>query len=250
VTEKDESIRPYLSLVIPAYNEEERIRACLEQVGRYLGSLGVTHEIILVDDGSYDRTVEIAREFEAQLPTLRVISYETNAGKGHAVRQGVLASTGNFVAFSDTDLSAPIEELGKLFAAVEEGAQVAVGSRAIKGAKLGRHQPLYRELGGKALNLIIRMLAVRGIKDTQCGFKLFTGEAARRIFPVCFLNGWAFDVEALYLARLLGYAISEVPVRWNHSEGSKISPFAAGAGFVIDLLRMKLHNYRLGEAQV
>ncbi len=142
-------------------------------------------------------------------------------------------------------MSAPIAELSKLFDAIDKGYDVAIGSRAVKGAQIPRHQPLYRELGGKALNLVIRALAVHGIHDTQCGFKLFTGEAARAIFDKCFINGWGFDVEVLYLAGRMHYSVAEVGVKWSHAEGSKIRPFRAGMRIMRDLVQMRLHNYNL-----
>lgn len=233
--------KPYLSLVIPAYNEGSRIAATLDAVRAYLDSLGKPCEIIVVDDGSADNT----REVLAGIDGIRVISYQPNQGKGYAVGQGMLAACGELVAFSDADLSAPIDELPKLFAAIEAGADVAIGSRALRGSQLVLHQPLYRELGGKALNLVIRTLAVRGIHDTQCGFKLFRCEAARRIFRNCILDGWGFDVEVLYLARRMGYSIAEVPVRWAHAADSKLNPFRAGLLVVRDLFRIRLHKYAL-----
>lgn len=232
---------PYLSLIIPAYNECDRIAATVERVREFLESQGRIYEIIVVDDGSADHTSEA-------VPTegcIKTISYQSNRGKGYAVRQGILASRGEYVAFSDADLSAPIEELPKLFDALKSSADIAIGSRAMVKSELLIRQPLYRELGGKTLNLIIQMLAVPGIRDTQCGFKLFRGDAARRIFNECILDGWGFDVEALYLARKLGYSIAEIPVKWSHDADSKISPFRAGLQVLKDLLRIRLHRYQL-----
>jgi dolichyl-phosphate beta-glucosyltransferase len=236
--------RPYLSLVVPAYNEQNRIRDTLSKIAQYLNTTDWSYEIIAVDDGSTDNTYNLMVEAANELDNLRIVSYHPNRGKGYAVRQGVLASRGSYVAFSDADLSTPIDELSKLFAAIEKGYDIAIGSRTVKGAEIMVHQPLYRELGGKALNVIIRLLAVPGIRDTQCGFKLFTGEAARRIFELCFINGWSFDVEVLYIARRLGYRIAEIPVRWSHAEDSKIKPFRAGLQLLWDIVRIRTkHNY-------
>lgn len=233
----------FLSLIIPAYNEEDRIKPSIERVLDYVASLGQQCEVIIVDDGSTDSTLQITNEAAASSSVLRVVTYPKNMGKGYAVRRGVAESRGQLVGFTDADLSAPIEEMDKLIAAMEGGVDAAIGSRAIKGAVIPKHQPFYRELGGKGLNLIIRTLAVRGIHDTQCGFKLFTGELARDVFSRCFLDGWGFDVEVLYLSKKVGYYIKEVPVVWSHSEGSKIHPFSAAVKIIIDLVRMRLHRY-------
>lgn len=230
-----------LSLVIPIYNEVRRVASTVEAVRAYLDTLDKPYEIIVVNDGSTDGSEDVL----AGIPDISVISYAPNRGKGHAVREGILASKGDIVAFSDVDLSAPIEELSKLLEAVDAGADIAIGSRGLRGSQLGVHQPIYRELGGKALNLVIRLLAVSGIRDTQCGFKLFRGDAARRIFGHCILDGWGFDVEVLYLAKRMGYRIAEVPVRWNHSADSRIRPLQAGLQVMRDLLRIRLHRYPL-----
>jgi dolichyl-phosphate beta-glucosyltransferase len=230
----------FLSLIIPAYNEEGRIEACLEAVQSYLNGLEKSYEIIIVDDSSTDRTLDIVKSRADS--SIKVISYSPNRGKGYAVRQGMLASDGEYTAFTDVDLSAPIEQLSKLFDAIENGYDIAIGSRAVKGTIIPVHQPLYRELGGKTLNKIIQLLAVPGIKDTQCGFKLFKGDAAREIFTKCIIDGWGFDVEVLYLARKLGYRIKEVPVTWSHMEGSKIHPFQAALRVISDVIYMRLRQ--------
>lgn len=237
--------KPYLSLIIPAYNEESRLSSTLNTVDAYLSGLGKSYEIIVVNDGSSDDTQKVLKEQIARTSALRIISYKDNCGKGYAVRQGIFASRGDYVMFSDADLSAPIDELPKLLNAVENGYDVAVGSRAVKGAVIPVHQPLYRELGGKGLNLVIRALAVPGIHDTQCGFKLFKGDVAREVFAKCFLDGWSFDVEILYLSKRLGYTVAEIPVKWAHSEGSKLHPFTAGIKVIKDIIRLRLHRYDL-----
>ena len=235
----------FLSLVIPAYNEQVRIAATLTTVESFLQSLKKPCEIILVDDGSVDGTLQAARERAgAESGIARIVTYPDNMGKGYAVRQGVLASRGDYVAFSDADLSASIDQLPKLFQAIEKGYEVAIGSRAVKGSELLVRQPAYRELGGKALNLIIQALAVPGIKDTQCGFKLFSGDVAREVFGKSFVNGWAFDVEVLYLARRLGYTVAEIPVTWSNAQDTKVRPFRAGLEILKDVIRVRFHNYR------
>ncbi|MEN6357056.1 MAG: dolichyl-phosphate beta-glucosyltransferase [Armatimonadota bacterium] len=232
----------YLSVIIPVYNEQNRIGDSLIAVESYLKNFGKSYEIILVDDGSTDSTLDIVRQISNSGRLTRIVSYRQNMGKGYAVRQGVSAARGEYIAFTDVDLSAPIDQIPKLFSALKDGYDVAIGSRAVKGAEIPVHQPLYRELGGKTLNLIIRMLAVRGIKDTQCGFKLFRGDVARDIFSRCFINGWGFDVEALYLARKLGYTVAEVPVKWSHMEGSKLHPFKGALRVIADVIRMRLRS--------
>lgn len=241
----ENSDKPFLSLIIPAYNEQERIEATLVAVEAYLSSAGKSCEIIAVNDGSTDDTLRIIRERAAGSAFMRVVAYEVNRGKGYAVRQGVFASRGDYVAFTDADLSAPIDILARLFEALEKGFDIAIGSRAVKGVEIPRHQPWYREMGGKCLNLVIQALAVPGIHDTQCGLKLFRGDVAREVFAHCFLDGWGFDVEVLYLARKLGYSIAEVPVKWSHVEGSKVRPFRSGVEIIRDLIRMRGHHYDL-----
>lgn len=235
----------HLSLVMPAYNEADRISDALTKVDAYLSSMRRPYEILVVDDGSTDSTLDRVRECAASCNELRLISYGVNRGKGYAVRQGMLASRGQYAAFSDADLSAPIEELSKLFAALNRGYDIAIGSRALRESELTLRQPLYRELGGKALNLMVRLFAVPGIRDTQCGLKLFKGAVAREIFSRCFVDGWAFDVETLYLARRLGYDVAETPVRWAHAEGSKVRPLRAGLQVLRDIARVRTHHYDL-----
>lgn len=238
-------VKPYLSLIIPAYNEQDRIVSSLADVRVYLSSLDKPYEIIVVDDGSSDDTTRVVNEQAAGDDRVKVITHTPNRGKGYAVRLGMLASQGEYAAFSDADLSTPIEELQKLFTAMEHGSDIAIGSRALKDSQLVVHQPLYRELGGKALNLVIRLFTVHGIHDTQCGFKLFKGNAAYRIFDQCILNGWGFDVEVLYLARKMGYSVAEIPVRWAHAGASKIHPFQAGLQVLKDIARIRMHRYKI-----
>ena len=232
-----------LSLVIPCYNEGFRINNTIDTVTDYLRASGKSYEIIIVDDGSGDDTLAKARTAAEGRSDIRIIDYKPNKGKGNAVREGVLAAEGDLIAFTDADLSAPIEELDKLLAAIDDGAAVAIGSRAVAHSEIVVHQPLYREIGGKCLNLIIQVFAVPGIHDTQCGFKIFRGAPAKRIFKSSFIDGWGFDIEVLYLARRMGLRIDEIPVRWSHGEGSKISPFRAGLQVLKDIARMRLHVY-------
>lgn len=222
---------PQLSIIVPAYNEEKRLAGSLEGILRYLDSRWPDTEVVVVDDGSKDNTAAIAREFAARDPRVRLLALQPNAGKGHAVRRGMLAGEGDLLLFSDADLATPIEELEKLRAAIERGADIAIASRDIQGSQLEIKQPWYRELAGKTFNLIVQALALPGIHDTQCGFKLFRREAARDIFERCEENGFGMDIEVLFAGRRRGYSIAEIPVRWRHMEGSKVS-------LVRDSLRM------------
>ncbi|HZN17074.1 MAG TPA: dolichyl-phosphate beta-glucosyltransferase [Micromonosporaceae bacterium] len=213
-----------LSVVIPAFNEQDRIGASVESVCRYLRRSGRSWELIIVDDGSTDRTAAIATTIAAREPGIRLIRSPRNAGKGHALRTGVLASRGAEVLVSDADLSTPISEIERLRAA-RNGAVAAIGSRFHR-ATIGVRQSRLRETLGRLGNLAIRAVAVRGISDTQCGFKLFSGPQARVLFGMARLNGWAIDVEILHLCARLGWQVAEVPVRWSHAAGSKLRPGA------------------------
>ena len=236
-----------LSVVIPAYNEEETIEASVGDISAYLSGLGLSHEILIVDDGSSDSTLSVAKSLAGRLPTVRVCHYAPNRGKGCAVRTGVLAAAGRRILFTDADSSTPIGELPALMSALDGGYAVAIGSRAVPGAVRTVHQPAYREFGGKVLNLFIQLFAVPGIRDTQCGFKLFTKEAAQAIFSRCFIDNFSFDVEVLYLARRLGCKIAELPVHWAHHEGSRVRPLRDGLRMLLDVLKIRLHDYSLSE---
>jgi len=238
-----------LSVVIPAYNEAARISRTLGASLAYLDGRGEPFEILVVDDGSRDATAQTATEWaRAHHATdrLRVLRYEQNRGKGHAVRYGVLRATGAEILFMDADLATPIEELGKLQAALKPSEKVcfAIGSRPLRESQLLVRQPWYREMAGRAFNRVVQLLATPGIQDTQCGFKLLTQDAGRAIFSRCVLDGFSFDVEALFVARRLGYRIAETPVRWAHQEGaaafsSKWAYLRHGARMLADLRRIR-----------
>ncbi len=232
--------RPRLSVVIPAYNEEARIENTLQRVVAYFDARGEPYEVLVVSDGSTDRTESLVQAFAAQHPQVKLLAYQPNRGKGHAVRYGILRAQGERVLFSDADLATPIEEYEKLLPYLEQGYEVAIGSRPLRESHLIVRQPFYREWAGRAFNKLVQLLAVPGIHDTQCGFKLFTGEAAQAIFSLCRLDGFSFDFEALYWARRLGYRIAEVPIRWMHQEGSKVKLLRDGLRMVRDLLWLRL----------
>jgi dolichyl-phosphate beta-glucosyltransferase len=228
-------LRRSLSIIIPAYNEEKRLPATLERIRGYLCAVPWEFaEVIVVDDGSRDATREVARKAGA-----RVLANPGNRGKGYSVRHGMLEAKAEWALLTDADLSAPIEELDKLWnAAGQARAPVAFGSRALDRALIGVRQPAFRDFSGRFFNLVMRVVTGLRFRDTQCGFKLFEARAAREIFSRQRLDGFGFDVEVLYIARLLGYQCLEVPVRWNDVAGSKVS-LLRGLGAFLDLLRVR-----------
>lgn len=228
-----------LTVVVPAYNEASRIDASLTRILEYLNASPSSSELIVVVDGSTDDTLRRAEAAQPGRVSLRVIHSHVNHGKGFAVRQGMLAARGRYVLFSDTDLSTPIEEAGRLVTAIEEGADVAIGSRSLAGSDVRVRQPLWRESMGRAFNWFVQRLALPGIIDSQCGFKCFRREAARRLFERQRLDGFAFDVEVLYLARVFGYRIVEVPVVWIDEPNSKVHPVRDSAQMLLDLARIR-----------
>ena len=233
---------PALSIVIPAYNEVERLGPTLERVVAYCAAERPDHEVMVVDDGSTDGTAALARGLAAAHPSIRVIEQGRNRGKGAAVRTGMLAAFGERVLFSDADLATPIEELAKLEAELDRGADIAIASRAAPGADIQVRQHPLREMMGRTFNLMVRLAAVGGIGDTQCGFKLFTRAAAQDLFGRAQVDGFAFDVEVLWLARGR-YRVAEVPVIWRHVEESKVSPGSDAARMFLDLVRIRwLHR--------
>ena len=231
--------KPYLSVVVPAFNEEQRIGTTLEQICEYLSRQSYSWEIVLVDDGSEDKTVAVARQSMAGRP-LRTVSHESNQGKGAAIKHGMVAARGQVRLFSDADLSTPIEELSRLLQALEEGYDIAIGSRGLKESRIELHQAWYREMMGRIFNLMVRLLVLGGIKDTQCGFKLFTAQAAQALFPLQSMRGYAFDVEILLRARQKGFKIKEVPVRWINSPESRIHPIIDSTKMFVDLVKLRL----------
>jgi dolichyl-phosphate beta-glucosyltransferase len=232
---------PDLSVVVPAYNESGRLPETLSVIKPYLNALDLSWELILVNDGSTDSTMELIRtEQSLDAGRLRGIDLQPNGGKGRAVAAGVAASLGGLVLISDADLSTPIDELAKLRAAIDTGSDVAIGSRGKRDSQVEISQPIHRVLMGKIFNLIVQAVVLPGFWDTQCGFKLWKGPAARQIFAEMKLDGnVAFDVEVLYRARRHGYRIAEIPVRWYDSIPSRISPLRHSAEALIDLVRIR-----------
>jgi dolichyl-phosphate beta-glucosyltransferase len=233
-----------ISVVVPAYNEEARLAPTLDRIAAFFEGRREDWELIIVDDGSRDRTSAIGEAFAAAHPgRARVLRQPRNRGKGAAVRTGVLAARGDEVLFSDADLATPIEELERLREAIRAGADVAIGSRAIAGADIRVRQHPIRELMGRTFNLVVRALAIGGIKDSQCGFKLFRADAARDLFGRATVDGFAFDVEILVLARGR-WKVAEVPVVWRHIEASKVSPGVDAARMLWDVAKIQLRRLR------
>ncbi len=240
---KSKKNRGLLSVVIPAFNEQTRLPPTLLAISAHLRAQRRAHEIIVVDDGSSDATVARAKALARRVPGLKVLCQPRNLGKGAAVRAGVLAAKGVRVLFSDADLSTPIAELESLDCALDQGADVAIGSRALDRSRIAKHQPFYRELGGRAFNLAVRLLTVHGFHDTQCGFKLFTRSAGQAVFALQRIPGFGFDVEVLYLAQKLSLKIKEVAVRWENSPDSKVRPIRDGLGTFLDLVKIRLQDW-------
>ena len=214
-----------LSIIIPAFNEEARLPETIRGIEAYFhGKRPVFFEILIVDDGSRDATVQVAESASGSDAAIRVLRNPENKGKGYSVRHGMLEAKGEWLLFSDADLSTPMAELEKLWAALQrDGSTVAIGSRALDRSLIGVHQPGFRETAGKIFNFVMRVVIGLPISDTQCGFKLFRRDVATRVFAKQTLEGFGFDVEVLFLAKKLGAKISEVPVRWNHAENSRVS---------------------------
>ncbi len=220
---------PYLSIVIPAYNEESRIEATLEQVLRCVEERGWDAEVLVVEDGSKDRTATVVEGRMERYPRLHLIRNTVNRGKGYSIRNGVLQSAGALVLFTDADLSAPMMEAERLVAALESGADIAIGSRWLDRSRQVVHQPLYRQFFGRWFTRVTRTVMSLPFADTQCGFKAFRREAAQVIFRLQTIERWGFDPELLFIAGKLGYRVDEVPVTWGHDERSRLSYLKDGA---------------------
>lgn len=236
---------PFLSIVIPAFNEEERIGESLASIKRYLSSLDVGYEIIVVDDGSTDATVRMVEGTAVGDPRLRVLRNPTNRGKGYSVKRGVLEAMGDVVLFSDADLSTPIEELERFLPHFERGADVVIASRRHPDSRITSRQPWYREvLLGGTLRFLAQQFLLPGIRDSQCGFKCFRREAAARIFSSQRMEGFSFDIEVLFLAIKFGYAITEVGVQWKNDPRTRVNPWKDPLRMLADMVRIKVADWR------
>lgn len=229
-----------LSIVIPAYNEEAVIKETLKKVAEYLEGRYPSYEIIVVCDGCKDNTANVAGEAAKANHKIRALDRKNNMGKGFSVRQGCLEAKGNYVIFTDADLSTPIDEIEKLLKWLEAGYDIAIGSRALKESDIQIRQPWYRETMGKIFNLFVQAIAVKGISDTQCGFKGFKRDAAMQVFQLQTINGYGFDVELLYIAGRLGYRIKEIPVRWLNRMASRVNPLVHPVQMLYDLIKIRI----------
>ena len=222
---------PRLSIVVPAYNEAARLPLTLPKLAQFCERHGSV-EVLMVDDGSRDSTAAVIQEFAARHPFARLLQNPGNRGKGYSVRPGMQKAQGEWILSTDADLSSPLQEVDKLLAAVErEGAAAAIGSRALDRSLIGVHQAVFREASGRVFNLVMRTATGLPFRDTQCGFKLFRSDAARVIFPRQRLEGFGFDVEDLLIARIHGFKVVEVPVRWDNVEGTKVSALTGMRAF-------------------
>ena len=235
---------PHYSIVIPAFNESARIPATLEEVVACVRRQGWDAEVIVVNDGSTDNTVEVVREFARTAPEVRLIENPGNRGKGYSVRSGLLQALGEVVMFTDADLSAPMDEADRLFAAIEAGADIAIGSRWLDKGRQTHRQPLYRQFFGRCVNAVTRFVMGLHFADTQCGFKAFTRAAAQTVFQLQTIERWGFDPEILFIAVNRGFRIVEVPVSWAHDERTRMSYLKDGMKMLREMATIRWNALR------
>ena len=235
--------KPFLSLILPAHNEAGRLACSLSQVKAFVNAQSYESEVLLVENASTDETLKIAKSFLENFPQLKIIQLE-QAGKGNAIRTGMLEAEGQYRFMADVDFSMPIEEINKFLPPMLENPQLAIASREKPGSKR-IDEPFYRHLIGRVFNLLVRLLVLPGIQDSQCGFKCFSAEVAEMIFPKQRLNGWSFDVEILCIAHEQGFAIQEVPVTWTYQKGSRMNVLSQSWRMFKDLVIIR-SNKRKG----
>jgi len=233
---------PLLSIIIPAHNEESRLPQTLEQVFVFLGQQSYESEVLVIENGSTDRTLEIAQEYARQHPSLRVI-HEEGRGKGLAVHRGMFEARGEYRMMCDADLSMPINEVNKFIPPALGDYDIAIASREAKGA-VRYNEPRYRHLGGRGINLIIRALILPGLEDTQCGFKCFRAKAAEDLFNHLTLFGWSFDIELLFLAKRHKYRVTEIPIHWYYRSESKVNALQDAMRMIGDIFRIHVNAWR------
>lgn len=236
-------MQPFLSIIIPAYNEETRIQKTLVQISNYLKMQSYSYEVLVIENGSHDRTLEIAQNFSREHPQFIVI-HETKSGKGRALKRGMLEAKGKYRFMCDADLSMPIEEIFRFLPPKIDTPSIVIGSREAEGA-VRYNESNYRHIGGRLINYLIQLFILPGFHDTQCGFKLFEAGIAQDLFKNATIMGWSMDVELLYIAKKRGYKIVELPIPWYFSPESKVSPVKDSIQLFIDILKIK-ENYRKG----
>lgn len=234
----------FLSIIIPAYNEEKRLLSTLDKIRAYLFNQGFPYEIIIVDDGSTDGTLQMVRNFGCSDNHVVILANERNRGKGYSVRKGMLSGRGEYIFFTDADLSTPIEEIEKCLPYLTNGYDVVIGSRSMHGSYITIRQPWYREKMGKTFNFIVNRVLLKGIVDTQCGFKGFKKEVVKTVFSRCTVDGFSFDVEALYLSRKFNFKIKEIPIQWENSALSKVNPIRHSLQMFRDIFRIKMKDFK------
>lgn len=234
--------RPLLSIVIPAYNEEARLAESLEAIAAFVAEQSYAVEVVVVDNNSKDSTQAIAQEFAARLPYVRVL-FEGTQGKGAAIRSGMLAATGQYRFICDADLSMPIEEVVRFLPPQADNYDIAIGSREGPGA-IRHDEPWYRHLMGRVFNTIVRLFAVPGFHDTQCGFKMFTAQAAEDLFPLQTMDGWSFDVELLHAGLKRGHRVIEVPISWYYKANTRISPLTDSFDMFREVFKIRANSRR------
>jgi len=231
----------FLSIIIPAHNEENRLPKALEQVIGFLEKQSFTSEIVVVENGSVDKTLEVAQQFAREHKNIRVLQSER--GKGAAVKRGMLEAQGEYRFMCDADLSMPVEEIAKFIPPTIDDFQIAIASREAKGA-VRYNEPAYRHLGGRGINFLIQVLILPGLNDTQCGFKCFHADVVEKIFNLQTINGWSFDIELLFIARRYGYRIHEVPIHWYHDTETKVRALPDAIRMFQDIFRIHANAWR------
>jgi dolichyl-phosphate beta-glucosyltransferase len=235
---------PFVSLVIPAYNEENRIKKSLVNIQKYLDQQPYKAQLIIVDDGSRDKTIAVAENALNNNHNHKILHYSDNKGKGYAVRKGVLEANGKYIFFMDADLSTPIQELNPFLEALEKGYDIVIGTRRNKESKIEKKQPKYREILGQGFTVLTNAILVKKITDITCGFKGFKKDIGKSLFERQIICNWSFDAEVMFLAQKYNYTIKELPVRWHDEQGSKVKLYRDIVGSLKGIVQIRVNNFR------